>query len=57
MRRADRIGARAALVFGEDEAASGKGIIKDLGNGAQIEVELTGEAVALTLADLGDSGA
>ncbi len=40
MERANRIGARLAVIFGDDELASGQVQVKDLGSGAQ-------EAVAL----------
>jgi len=40
MRRADRIGARAAVLLGEDELASGAAILRDLDSGDQSEVAL-----------------
>jgi histidyl-tRNA synthetase len=35
MRRADRIGARAAVIFGDDELASGKFTLRDFDSGLQ----------------------
>ena len=40
MERANRIGARAAVILGEDEVARGVAQLKQLGNGAQEEVAL-----------------
>ena len=40
MERANRIGARAAIILGEDEAARGVAQLKDLGTGAQEEVAI-----------------
>jgi histidyl-tRNA synthetase len=40
MRRADRIGARAAVLLGEDELARGAATLRDLDSGAQSEVAL-----------------
>ena len=40
MRRADRIGARAAVLLGEDELAKGIATVRDLDSGAQMEVPL-----------------
>ena len=40
MRRADRIGARAAVLLGEDELAKGIATVRDLDSGAQSEVAL-----------------
>ncbi len=40
MRRADRIGARAAVLLGEDELARGAATVRDLDSGAQSEVAL-----------------
>jgi histidyl-tRNA synthetase len=42
MKRADRLGAPRVLIVGEDELASGKGILRDMGTKAQGEVELRG---------------
>ena len=42
MRRADRIGARAAVLLGEDELARGAATVRDFDSGAQSEVPLTG---------------
>ncbi|HVH76441.1 MAG TPA: histidine--tRNA ligase [Stellaceae bacterium] len=50
MRRADRIGARAAVLIGEDELARGAVTLRDLDSGAQSEVpagELTARLVEL----------
>jgi histidyl-tRNA synthetase len=40
MKRAGRLGARKVLIVGEDELASGKGILRDMEKKAQEEVEL-----------------
>jgi histidyl-tRNA synthetase len=40
MERANRIGARAAVILGETEVARGMAQVKDLGTGAQQEVAL-----------------
>ena len=40
MRRADRIGARAAVLLGDDELARGAATVRDLDSGAQSEVAL-----------------
>jgi histidyl-tRNA synthetase len=40
MERANRIGARAAVILGEAELARGVAQLKDLGSGEQIEVVL-----------------
>ena len=45
MRRADRIGARAAVLFGDDELAAGTFTLRDLDSGAQEAVPL-GELAA-----------
>ncbi len=47
MRRADRIGARAAVLFGEDELAQGAATLRDLDSGAQTLVPLAELAVRL----------
>ena len=40
MRRADRIGARAAVMLGDDELARGAATLRDLDSGEQSEVPL-----------------
>ncbi len=40
MERANRIGARAAVILGEDELARGVGAVKDLATGTQTDVKL-----------------
>jgi histidyl-tRNA synthetase len=40
MRRADRIGARAAVLLGDDELARGAATVRDLDSGEQSEVPL-----------------
>ena len=40
MRRADRMGARAAVIIGEDEVAAGTATLRDLDSGAQEAVPL-----------------
>jgi histidyl-tRNA synthetase len=47
MRRADRIGARAAVLIGEDELAQGAATLRDLDSGAQTLVPLAELAVRL----------
>ncbi len=52
MRRADRLRARTALVVGEDELASKRGRLKDLGVSSEVDVELTGSALNRALEKL-----
>jgi histidyl-tRNA synthetase len=52
MKRADRVAARAALVLGEEELASGRGKLKNLGLSSEENVELTGPALDLALHQL-----
>jgi histidyl-tRNA synthetase len=49
MERANRIGARAAVILGEDELARGVGAVKDLATGAQSDVPLDDIARVLAL--------
>jgi histidyl-tRNA synthetase len=49
MERANRIGARAAVILGEDEIARGVGAVKDLGTGVQTEIALADIARALAV--------
>ncbi len=49
MERANRIGARAAIILGEDEIARGVGAVKDLGTGVQTEIALADIPGALVL--------
>jgi len=51
MRRADRIGARAAVLMGDDELASGVATVRDLDSGAQSAVAL--DALAAHLKAIG----
>ncbi len=51
MRRADRIGARAAVLLGDDELARGSATVRDLDSGAQSEVAF--DALAAHLKALG----
>ena len=56
MRRADRIGARAAILLGEDELARGVATIRDLDRGDQSEVALDAlpaQLLAMTRAGAG----
>jgi len=48
MRRANRIGARAAVLLGDDELARGAATLRDLDSGAQSEVALGALAAHLT---------
>ncbi len=52
MKRADKVGARFALVLGEDEIARRHGNLKDLRVSSTSEVGLTGEAICAALAKL-----
>jgi histidyl-tRNA synthetase len=47
MRRADRLGARAAVLMGDDEIAAGTATLRDLDSGAQEAVPLGGLAARL----------
>lgn len=47
MREADRQGARFVVVVGQNEAASGKGTMKEMAGGGQTPVELAGLAAAV----------
>ena len=49
MKRADKIGARSAIVIGEEEVRSRRGNLKDLGVSSTTEVMLSGEALAAAL--------
>jgi histidyl-tRNA synthetase len=42
MKRAGRLGARRVLIIGDDELASGKGILRDMEKKVQEEVALNG---------------
>lgn len=52
MKRADKVGARFALVLGGDEIAQRHGKLKDLRVSSTSEVGLTGEAICAALAKL-----
>ncbi len=52
LERANRIGARAAVLIGDSEIASGTAQVKDLASGAQQGVALDGLAAHLNAADL-----
>ena len=52
MRRADRIAAKAALVIGEEELASGRGRLRNLAISADLEVELNAAALVSALQTL-----
>ncbi len=47
MKRADKIGARAAVLLGDDELKKGVGVVRDLASGAQREIALADLARAL----------
>lgn len=49
LKRADKIGARTAMVVGEDEIRSGRGNLKHLGVSSSLEVMLTAEAIVTAL--------
>lgn len=49
LKRADKIGARTAMVVGEDEIRSGRGNLKHLGVSSTMEVMLTAEAIVTAL--------
>jgi histidyl-tRNA synthetase len=42
MKDADRLGAKRVLIVGENELASGKGVLRDMGSKTQSEIELAG---------------
>jgi histidyl-tRNA synthetase len=48
LERANKIGARAAIILGEDELARGVAAVKDLAAGTQTEVELSDLAAFLS---------
>jgi len=50
MRRADKSGARLAMVVGESELESNRAKLKDLGSAEENDIELTPEAIAAELA-------
>jgi histidyl-tRNA synthetase len=52
MKRADKVGARFAIVLGEDEIARRHGNLKDLRVSSTSDVALTGEAICVALAKL-----
>ncbi len=47
MKRADRLGAKRVLIVGDNELASGKGILRDMETKAQFEVDLDSPVEAL----------
>jgi histidyl-tRNA synthetase len=47
MRRADRLGADFVLIVGRDEIAKGKGILREMKNQRQEEIDLTGNMETL----------
>lgn len=51
-KRADRSGARAALVLGEDEVRNKEGRLKDLAKSEEVGVQLNAEALHAALAQL-----
>ncbi len=51
LRRADRIGARAAILIGEDELARGTATVRDLDNGEQSQIALEHLAARLKPVD------
>ena len=51
MKLADRSGARYVLIIGDDEAASGKGVLRDMASVEQLEVELASAALAARLCE------
>ena len=52
LRRGDKVGARCALVLGEDEIAGGRGKLKSLRFSGEIEVMLDGESIANALGEM-----
>ena len=40
MKKAGRLGARKVLIAGEDELASGKGVLRDMETKEQVDVEI-----------------
>ena len=49
MERANRLGARAVVIIGDDEAARGVAAVKDLASGVQVEVALEDVARSLSV--------
>ncbi len=47
MKRADKVGARAAVLMGDDELAKGIAVVRDLASGAQREIPLADLAATL----------
>jgi histidyl-tRNA synthetase len=47
MQKADAMGARFAVIIGDDELAKGEAAVKDLANGTQTWVRLDGLAAAV----------
>ncbi|MEZ4271307.1 MAG: histidine--tRNA ligase [Myxococcota bacterium] len=52
MRRADRSGAKCAMVLGEQEIAEGRGLLKSLDSSLQEPLELSGDKIAQALSQL-----
>ena len=40
MKKADRLGAKKVFIVGDDELASGKGVLRDMETKVQVEVDL-----------------
>ncbi len=49
MRRADKLGARHTLIIGEDELANGRGMLKEMATGVQLELILEAALLAEAL--------
>ncbi|MEE8408763.1 MAG: histidine--tRNA ligase [Myxococcota bacterium] len=52
LKRADRSGARAALVLGDEEIASGRAKLRDLGVSSEVDIDLDGAALHTALGSL-----
>lgn len=51
MKLANKVGARYALIVGDEEIASGQGVLRDMVGEGQRHVELRGEAIAACMGD------
>ena len=52
MKYADKLSARASVVIGEDEVASGKIVVKNMQNGEKTECALTASAISAVLSNM-----
>ena len=52
MKYADKLSARASVVIGEDEVASGKIVVKNMQNGEKTECALAASAISAVLSNM-----